>query len=151
MPGLSVRQASLADCDRLAPLFDRYRQFYDQPADLALARSFLSDRLRAGESYLFAAEDGDDILGFAQLYPSFTSVGASKKLIFNDLYVEEHARGRGVARTLIAEIETFARKQGVSRLSLSTAVDNEPAQRLYRAMGWEVEDDFLTFTRTLDD
>ena len=35
-----VRQATLADLDLIVPLFDAYRQFYQQTPDLALARSF---------------------------------------------------------------------------------------------------------------
>ena len=32
-----IRQATVADLDLVAPLYDAYRQFYTQPADLAAA------------------------------------------------------------------------------------------------------------------
>ncbi len=38
MPHITTHLATPADLDVLAPLFDAYRQFYAQPADLALAR-----------------------------------------------------------------------------------------------------------------
>jgi len=37
-PAWSVTAASRGDLDALAPLFDAYRQFYDQPADIERAR-----------------------------------------------------------------------------------------------------------------
>ena len=37
----TVRQAELEDVDELVPLFDTYRQFYDQPSDLTRARNWL--------------------------------------------------------------------------------------------------------------
>jgi hypothetical protein len=40
-----VRRATVADLDVVAPLFDAYRQFYAQPADLGVARSFRVERL----------------------------------------------------------------------------------------------------------
>ena len=39
-----VERAALDDVEALVPLFDGYRQFYQQPSDPAAARSFLSDR-----------------------------------------------------------------------------------------------------------
>ena len=37
MSQLDIRHASVADAARIAPLFDAYRQFYEQPADAAAA------------------------------------------------------------------------------------------------------------------
>jgi hypothetical protein len=39
MSTIQTRIATLADLDVIAPLFDGYRQFYDQAPDLALAES----------------------------------------------------------------------------------------------------------------
>lgn len=36
-----VRQAPLLDLEQLAPLFDRYRQFYGRASDVTAAREFL--------------------------------------------------------------------------------------------------------------
>ena len=52
---LFVRRASVADLDRMVPLFDAYRQFYGQMQDLALAREFLRERLERDQSVIFLA------------------------------------------------------------------------------------------------
>src|SRR6266446_5967500 len=92
------------DIDLIAPLFDSYRQFYDEPADAELAAAFIRDRLQAKESVIFLAEESDEgtreALGFVQLYPSFSSVAACRIWVLNDLFVAPEARGRGVGRAL---------------------------------------------------
>jgi GNAT superfamily N-acetyltransferase len=143
---LPVRRAAPADLDVAAPLFDAYRQFYGRPPDLDLARRFLSDRLGAGESVLLLALDADGAgLGFTQLFPSFTSVGAARLFVLNDLFVASGARRRGVAGALLEAAEAHARAAGAVRLVLQTATDNAPAQRLYERRGWTLADAFVTY------
>jgi ribosomal protein S18 acetylase RimI-like enzyme len=147
-----VRQAESADVARVAPLFDGYRQFYGQPSEPRTAEAFLTERVTDGQSIVFLAEEENgSVLGFAQLYPGFSSVRAEPTFVLNDLFVEEQARGRGVARQLVEAVEAHARSCGVSNLSLSTARDNHPAQQLYRNIGWQQDSRFLTFTRSLED
>jgi ribosomal protein S18 acetylase RimI-like enzyme len=45
----------------------------------------------------------------------------------------------------------LAREQGAASLSLSTAVDNVPAQRLYESLGWKRETGFLEYTMILQE
>ena len=52
-----VRTATVTDLDRLAALFDAYRQFYAQAADLPKALAYLSER--------FARRDADLLLALA--------------------------------------------------------------------------------------
>src|SRR5687768_334167 len=98
---IAVRQAVLADLEPLADLFDRYRQYQGQGADRAAARAFLKARFDHGESILFIALAGATPLGFAQLYPSFSSVALSRVFILNDLFVAESGRRRQVASRLL--------------------------------------------------
>src|SRR5262245_24902294 len=105
---LSVRQAVLADIEALAALFDQYRQFQGQPSNLAAARAFLAERFDHGESIVFMAAAGSAAVGFAQLYPSYSSVSLSRVFILNDLFVVEAARGQRVASRLLAAVESYA-------------------------------------------
>ncbi len=58
----------LAELDRIAPLFDAYRQFQGAPADLAAARAFLPERFGHGDSVLFVALDAGDLDGAALVF-----------------------------------------------------------------------------------
>ncbi len=145
-----IRPATPADLDVAAALFDAYRQFYAQPADVARARRFLAERLDAGDTTLLLALDADGSgLGFTHLFPSFTSVGTAPLVILNDLFVAPAARGRGVGQALLVAAEAHARAAGAVRLVLQTATDNDAAQRLYERAGWTRDRSFVTFERTI--
>ena len=132
-----VRRASLADLDQIAPLFDAYRQFYDQSPNLALAREFLHERLEQNQSVIFLALSADGLaIGFAQLYPSFSSASAQRVFILNDLFVDPAARRSGAGRALLQAAADFGRSAGAARLTLSTAHTNTSAQSLYESTGW---------------
>ncbi len=46
-------------------------------------------------------------------------------------------RRRGIARQLVGAAVDWARRRGLSRLELEVRSDNEPAQKLYRSLGFE--------------
>ncbi|AND69153.1 hypothetical protein ATSB10_16990 [Dyella thiooxydans] len=142
---LSVRIADIHDLDRLAPLFDAYRQFYRQPADLARARDFLAERLARQESLVLLAELDGEAIGFTQLYPLFSSVRTVRTWLLNDLFVAPSARRGGAGRALLQEAAAQARARGAASLSLSTALDNAPAQALYESLGWVRDTQFCGY------
>ncbi|MFO1336834.1 MAG: GNAT family N-acetyltransferase [Burkholderiaceae bacterium] len=146
-----VRRAEAADLDALAALFDAYRRFYEQPADLVLARRFLAERLARGESVVFVAPraDGAGLAGFCQLYPGFCSVAAAPVRVLYDLFVAPEARGQGVAQALMQAAEDDSRRAGCARLDLSTAHTNRRAQALYESRGWQRDEVFRVYSLTL--
>lgn len=147
----SIRRATVDDVDLIAPLFNHYRMFYQQPSDEALAQRFIGERLQRSESVIFLAEVADKVAGFTQLFPSFSSVRAGRAFVLNDLYVDIAARRLGVARALLQAAADFARADGAIRLELETDHDNRSAQALYRHMGWELYEGTLRFRLSLTD
>jgi GNAT superfamily N-acetyltransferase len=145
MNAISVRQAVLADIDHLALLFDQYRQFQGKVSDISAARSFLSERFNHGESVMFLANDAAAPVGFAQLFPSFSSVSLSRVFILNDLFVAESGRRKGVASKLLSAVESYAWSFGAARVSLNVARDNHSGQELYAARGWTQDQQFFMF------
>ena len=140
-----VRQATILDLEQLAPLFDRYRQFYGRASDVAAAREFLFARFTDKDSTLLIAHEDERPIGFTQLYPSFSSVSLARILILNDLFVHEQARRKGVASALMSAAVKFASTLGAVRLSLSTAITNDAAQALYHSAGWKRDDQFFVY------
>ncbi|MEO8367504.1 MAG: GNAT family N-acetyltransferase [Pseudoxanthomonas sp.] len=145
----TIRRATVDDVHAIARLFDHYRMFYQQPSDPALAQRFIGERLQRDESVIFLAEVADKVVGFTQLFPSFSSVRAGRAFVLNDLYVDIAARRLGVARALIHAATDFARADGAIRLELETDPDNRSAQALYRHMGWEPYEGTLRFRLSL--
>lgn len=150
---VAVVRATLADLDAVSALFDAYRVFYRQPSDLQGARDFLRARLEGDESVLLLARDpaSGDLLGFTQLYPSFSSVAIRRVWVLNDLFVQPTARRRGVARALMDAAREFACAEHALRLTLETAEDNMPAQTLYESLGYRRETGTRHYSLSLED
>lgn len=142
-----VRRAGLEDMRAIAPLFNQYRMFYNQPSDADGAYAYLSERAKRGESVIFAAWDrGLNLaVGFTQLYPSFSSISMRNSWILNDLFVADHHRGQGVARQLMNAASEYAAETGAKGLELSTGTANKAAQQLYESLGYERDDDFFHY------
>lgn len=143
-----IERIAIDRLEDVVPLFDAYRVFYKQESDAERARLFLQARMRNQESIIFVAYEQGKAVGFTQLYPSYSSMRTSKNWILNDLYVAEVARKKGIGEKLISRALTFAKEDGATSVRLSTQVENENAQRLYKKMGFVLADpetSFLTF------
>ena len=147
-PRYVIERAGVADAARIAPLFDAYRQFYGAAPDFAGARAFLAARLERAESVVLLAralatgpEQGDAV-GFAQLYPSFSSVSLGPIVVLNDLFVLPSWRRSSVARSLIAATVRHGERVGAIRIHLSTQSTNAPALRLYRSLEFDTDLEF---------
>jgi ribosomal protein S18 acetylase RimI-like enzyme len=145
---VSVREARIEDLQKVADLFNLYRQFYGQPSNLTIARQFLSDRFTKGESLILVANSvSDHLVGFCQLYPMFCSVEAAPIYSLYDLFVLPVARKLGVGRLLLNAAEDQARKHGKVRMDLTTARTNLAAQSLYESDGWMRDEIFFAYSK----
>ena len=150
MNRIQIRRASIDDLGLISPLFDLYRQFYEQDSDVAKAEKFLAQRLQHHESVIFLAFDGADAVGFTQLYPGFSSVSMARTFLLNDLYVLASHRRHGVGALLLKAAVAHAQSAQAVRISLTTNVANTTAQAVYEAQGWEREKAFLTYNFKLN-
>lgn len=134
-----VKRIYLNETGLVTGLFDKYRSFYKQPSNPALAEKYITDRLKNNESVIFVAlENETDVpMGFTQLYPKYSSVSAAKNWILNDLYVDAPYRKQGIGEALIKTAMHFAKTEGAAYVQLETAVDNYTAQSLYHAIGFK--------------
>jgi ribosomal protein S18 acetylase RimI-like enzyme len=145
---ISTRLAEQKDIGAVAELFDAYRRFYEQPADLPLATAFLQERFDKHESVLLVAEnEAREILGFCQLYPTFCSVAAAPIYVLYDLFVKPEARNCGAGRALLLAAERHAVQNGFARMELTTAKTNLPAQALYESLGWKRDENFYSYSK----
>ena len=145
MNQIVTRQAILDDLDAVVPLFDAYRQFYNQPSDPLAARVFLRDKFNHGESVIFLAWDGPTPVGFTQLFPSFSSVSMARIFLLNDLFVVPSHRRQGVGAGLLDAAVQYGRSLGAVRLSLTTNIANLTAQATYEARGWKRDEAFYVY------
>ena len=142
---IEIARATIEDVDHLTPLFDKYRQFYGQAPDESAAQEYLSERIQLQQSVVFLASESGQGVGFAQLYPTFSSVSMRRVWILNDLFVDPSSRRRGIGTQLLSIATSFAREDGAVRLVLATGVENRSAQSLYQRLGWKREEGFIHF------
>ena len=138
-----IRRAKKKDIDDLSILFDKYRIFYKQKSDIDSARSFLKKRMKRKDSVIFVAEERDELIGFTQLFPIFSSVSMKRTWLLNDLYINEKSRGIGAATKLLDAAKDFGAETKSKWLLLQTAADNFTAQKVYEKNGWIRETDFF--------
>ena len=148
---IAIREAQESDIAEIAVLFDLYRQFYEQEPDLNLARDFINQRFTNRESVILVAACSESgLVGFCQLYPTFCSVEAKPIYALYDLFVHPVARKGGAGRLLMQAAEAKAAAEGKSRMDLTTAKTNKPAQSLYESLGWVRDEVFYAYNRKID-
>ena len=147
MSSITARQAVFADLEEVAQLFNLYRVFQGKANDLSAARAFLKARFDHGESVVFMAHEGTIPVGFAQLYPSYSSTALARVFTLNDLFVHESGRRKGVGSTLLSSVEGYAWSHGAVRVTLNVAIENTSGQALYETRGWSKDSLFFMYHR----
>lgn len=150
---MRILQARPEHLDLLTPLFIAYREFHGQPTLPDTSRSFLAERLQQKDSviYLALADDEDQLLGFCQLFPSFSSLTLRRVWILNDIYVAGDARRQLVADRLLQTAKQMARDSKAVRMRAATLKGNDTARRLYESIGFREDDQFSNFLLPLND
>ncbi|SDN02970.1 Acetyltransferase, GNAT family [Psychrobacillus sp. OK028] len=146
---MEIFQATFEDLEGVSSLFNLYRMFYEQESDIEGAKTYINKRLEKEDSIIFVVKDKQSYVGFTQLYPTFSSISMKKAWILNDLYVDAAARKKGVGEMLIQKAKDFAFETGAKSISLSTAIDNYVAQRLYEKNGYIKDSQFYQYELSL--
>ena len=139
-----VTRVTKSDLAELHVLVEKYRAFYKQ-VENDKTSSFLEQRIANDEAVAFIARVDGNAVGFTLLYPTFSTVSLSSIWLLNDLYVDESARGQGIATELMEVAESEAQKAGATRVFLRTANDNLPAQALYEGRNWVRDEVFRRY------
>ncbi|EWY39026.1 N-acetyltransferase [Skermanella stibiiresistens SB22] len=93
----------------------------------------VADGVARGERVLIVAR-AEVIVGTVQMVPA-PQENQPHRADIAKLLVRDHARGRGVAASLMAAAETAARTAGRTLLVLDTA-SGEAGERVYARLGW---------------
>jgi GNAT superfamily N-acetyltransferase len=139
-----VKKATIADINKVVPLFNDYRKFYRKEISSEV-QAFLNERISNNESVILIAIDQNQVVGFVQMYFTFSSINLCKVAILNDLYVLPEMRRKKVASLLIDSTLDEAKKLGCKTVNLSTQIANTNAQDLYKKKGFKKDNDFFYF------
>ena len=134
---IEIRKAEKEDLTSLTVLFDQYRLFYENVSDEENAKKFISERLSNNDSVIYVAENAiDEIIGFVQLYPTFSSTRMKRLWLLNDLFVAKKYRGNGISKQLINASKELCEQTDACGLLLETAKTNTVGNSLYKNTGF---------------
>jgi ribosomal protein S18 acetylase RimI-like enzyme len=135
---MEIVPASPAHISELALLFDAYRMFYRMPSDIPTAEKFLQERIEKSESVVYVAlDDQEKVVGFAQLYPLFSSTRMRRLWLLNDLFVIPNQRSKGIGKRLIEKCKQLAKSTDAAGVFLETEKSNDIGNHLYPLTGFE--------------
>jgi ribosomal protein S18 acetylase RimI-like enzyme len=95
----------------------------------------LAELLEGPGSTLLVARDGEAIVGVLTLVVFRIPTGIKARI--EDVVVDESARGKGVGEALTREALRLAAAARAVHVELSSHPSREPANRLYRRLGFE--------------
>jgi GNAT superfamily N-acetyltransferase len=88
------------------------------------------------------ARIGDHAVGFALFFTTFSTFVGRPGIWLEDLYVSPEHRRYGIGKALLREVAGIALRRNCGRLEWSVLDWNEPAIKLYRAMGAQAMSDW---------
>ncbi|HEY5360995.1 MAG TPA: GNAT family N-acetyltransferase [Streptosporangiaceae bacterium] len=91
----------------------------------------------------YVAEDGDGIAGIVTVSERAHFTGQVDAYV-GELAVRAGAERRGIASQLMAAAEKWAAGRDLPYITLETGAANQPARKLYAALGYQEEDVRLT-------
>ncbi len=134
---MQVREAKLSDLENLSDLFNSYRMFYGKKSDLKVANEFLRSRIENKDSKIFVCDLNNELSGFVQLYPIFSSTRVSKYWLLNDLFVDIKKRGKGYSKLLIDRSKELVIQSEACGMMLETEKSNDIGNMLYPSTGFK--------------
>ena len=137
---MKVREAKLSDLKNLSVLFNSYRMFYGKKFDLEVAEEFLRSRIEKKDSKIFVCDFNNELSGFVQLYPLFSSTRVSKYWLLNDLYVDVNKRGKGFSKLLIERSKELVIESKACGMMLETEKSNDIGNKLYPSTGFKINE-----------
>lgn len=137
MPEVQIRAAVEDDAPLLLQLIRELAEYEELSHEVvateqALRKSLFGER-RVAEALI--AEIGDEPVGFALFFHTFSTFLGKPGIYLEDLYVRPGHRRSGIGHALLTELARLAKERGCGRLEWSVLDWNEPAIGFYRGIG----------------
>ncbi|HEY0008924.1 MAG TPA: GNAT family N-acetyltransferase [Tepidisphaeraceae bacterium] len=137
MPDPAVRFATADDAEQIFSLIVKFAEFDQRPqrvkTDVEHLRDLLTDA--SPPVRFLVAELAHRVVGFASIYPTFSTAAAESGLCLEDLYVEECSRGRGIGKLLMRFVAQVGLETGSRKIEWTVSAENTAGIGFYEAIG----------------
>lgn len=139
---MSVRRVVEADIESVVEMVHELAAYEEAADQCHLTAATLHTALFGQTPALFGhvAEAGEEIVGFALWFRTFSTWDGVHGIYLEDLFVRAAHRGGGHGRALLAELAAECVRHGYTRLQWWALDWNTPALGFYRALGAESMD-----------
>ena len=119
---------------KLLEAFERLLPQLSQSAQMP-SNQYVEQMLRGGNTHLFVAEQGGEILGMLSLV--VVDIPTGRKAWIEDVVVDEAARGLRIGRALVEKAKEEAKRLGAKKVYLTSNPSRKAAHALYKKCGFE--------------
>lgn len=135
--GHVIRKVEIEDLEVLTELMYVYIVgFYKKPQPLRTdIHRLISNLLQEQGGIQFVVDQEGELVGFATLYFSWSTMKANPITIMNDLFLLESYRGTAAEEDLFQKCQIYSKENGYAFMSWITAPDNHRAQQFFDKMG----------------
>jgi GNAT superfamily N-acetyltransferase len=146
----SIRPARQGDEDAILSLLRAladYEKLLDKfhVTSSAIVRDYLSAEPRIQCDLAF---EGDQPVGIATWYWTYSSFMAERGIYLEDLFVPPQFRGKGHGKALLAHLAKTAVKNGGGKVEWSVLPWNKPSIDFYEGLGAKQMDEWLIYRVT---
>lgn len=146
-PAIRIGPATEGDIPVVLRLIRELAEYERLAHEVIASEALLRDALfgAAPSAEAVVAHAGDEPVGFALWFHTFSTFLARRGLYLEDLFVAPAWRGRGVGRALLTHLAGIAVARGCGRMEWSVLDWNEPAIRFYRSIGARPMDEWTVY------
>lgn len=128
-----ITTASAKLLEALERLLPQLSQSAQMPSN-----QYVEQMLRGGNTHLFVAEQGGEILGMLSLV--IVDIPTGRKAWIEDVVVDEKARGLRIGHALVEKAKEEAKLLGAKKIYLTSNPSRVAAHRLYKSCGFDEYD-----------
>ena len=125
-----ITTASAKLLEALERLLPQLSQSAQMPSN-----QYVEQMLRGGNTHLFVAEQGGEILGMLSLV--VVEIPTGRKAWIEDVVVDEAARGLRIGYALVEKAKEEAKLLGAKKVYLTSNPSRVAAHRLYKSCGFD--------------
>jgi GNAT superfamily N-acetyltransferase len=145
-----IRPATAADAPTICRLIRELADYEGLTHELRFDEGQLTEHLFGPRPYAEAllALEGDQVVGFALFFHSYSTFVGKSGLYLEDLFVMPDFRGRGHGKALFQAVAQVAVERGCGRMEWAVLNWNEPAIAFYKSFGAAPMSGWTTFRLT---